>query len=328
MPVYSGESKLYSKLQEKLYNTIGVKAKIKNKRIQNKVKIAVIDSGISKRKSNIVTSKTKNRELSSVIKFSREVNHGTHVQGIIHLLNKDSVISHYNFYKTYNYKTNNRYLSKYLKEAIDSGNKIINLSLNGIDPIKEEYEIMKYGQDKGVIFIVASGNDKTNLDDFKDSYPALYDLENIISVSNYKNQKETHMTSNYGKDSIFIGTNGTRIPSFCITYKACRFTGSSQATPIITSAVSILLERYPFLSIYEIKHILKVNSINNDKTMSGYFSYSSFIHWMNQEHDLISMNFFRNNLNMFYSKTEINWDKINKERNYYQVPYSYKKSLL
>ena len=65
-------------------------------------------------------------------------------------------------------------------------------------------------------------------------------------------------------------------------------TGTSQAVPIITAAISIMKERYPFLTIEQVKHIIKINSIQNEYTLKytqvGFFSFDSFIRWMNNNY--------------------------------------------
>lgn len=261
------------------------------------IKIGVIDTGI-----NVENPLFQTRYSASVNSniLKDENGHGTHVQGIIKLLSDKEFLDifSYKFYNEFNTGKENLEASLVaLEKAINDNVDIINYSGGGIDPVDREYELLKKANQKGIIVIVAAGNERDNLDSYYNGYyPAKYKLPNIISVANYSKKGRLARTSNYGVNTVSLGTYGVSVPSLCHYYseKPCYMTGTSMATPVITSAVARIIQRYPYLQLNEIKHILKINSHKDHYTKYGFFDYASFNLWM--EEDFTSKDFNRSNL--------------------------------
>lgn len=289
-----------------LKKRIGIEKRVQtNNLVFRKIKVAVIDTGLDL-ENPILTKYSPYRNPASV----NDVHgHGSHVYGILSLLTShvSTEIIPYKFYSVYNTGMQNLIaLREQLRKAIDDKVDIINLSLDGPQPDKIEYELLQEAQEKGIIVIVASGNNSINLDMpncdtsnyAKDcvnySYPTSYTgLDNMITVANYKDKTTLSESSNYGKNKVTLGTIGEQVPSFGYTYgqDVPRFiTGTSQATPIITSAIVKLKQRYPYITLKQIKYILKINSHKDKNTQYGFFDYSSFISWMNTDFTYYDIN--------------------------------------
>lgn len=275
----------------------GTSSKDSNSIFKRTIKVGVIDTGI-----NVENPLFQARYSASINSnnLRDENGHGTHVQGIIKLLSdKESLdIFSYKFYSKYNTGKENLEASLVaLEKAINDNVDIINYSGGGTEPVDREYELLKKANQKGIIIIVAAGNERDNLDNYyKGYYPAKYELPNIISVANYYMKGSIARSSNYGVNTVSLGTYGVSIPSLCHYYsdKPCYMTGTSMATPVITTAVARIIQRYPYLKLNEIKYILKINSHKDKYTKYGFFDYASFNLWMDKK--FTSKDFNRTNL--------------------------------
>lgn len=255
-----------NEIKENIEEVLNIKTKDKN--IYNKpVRIGVLDVG----NSQFIHDNYKVRKTSSIIPIKNN-NHGDHVAGIILALSSFSEITSLQYFDKSSLIFN-LYIA--LKEQSFD---IINFSSSGPFPIKEEKHLLNQLGKKGVIVVVASGNDGLNTD-VKKAYPASYLLENVISVANIS-ETDKNVFTNYGKD-ITIGITGDNILSFSKN-KLVKKSGSSQSTAIVTSVIAKIKSKYPNISINEIKNILKINSIPSPYTALGILDYNQFNHWINQ----------------------------------------------
>jgi subtilisin family serine protease len=279
-----------------------------------KVKVAIIDTGVDVDNPFLISLSGTSREPASIGSIKDNHGHGTHVQGIVEMMsNKEVIVNHYKYYnKKHTSEESYQAFLISLKKAIDDDVDVINYSGGGMSDTskpssfpQEEYKLLKLAESKGIILVSAAGNEGASLDYYKNQYyPAEHNLSNIISVANYKNKNEIHKSSNYG-DSVLIGALGKSIPSLCHTKssKSCYMTGTSQATPMVASAVIKLKQRYPYISIKQIKHILKINSIPHYGTRYGFFDYQSFNVWLkkNYHYEEIMKENSKKNIN-YYNK--------------------------
>jgi subtilisin family serine protease len=149
-----------------------------------KTPVAVIDTGVSFAQKHLLC---KNGNISYTSTLYDNHGHGTNVVGIIgSTMNKKKYcIISYKFYENgISGAQAIKNISKALRNAIDRGVKIINLSLEGPQPVSVERKLIKEALDKGIIVVVAAGNDGINLDKKCKSYPACYKFKhkNFIVV--------------------------------------------------------------------------------------------------------------------------------------------------
>ena len=147
-----------------------------------------------------------------------------------------------------------------IRYAIKMGAKVINYSGGGTEYSAEEFAAVKEAEKKGVLFIAAAGNERSNTDDpEKHYYPADYDLTKIISVTAV-NEKETKVlaSSNYGVRTVDLAAPGDQIYSALPGNSFGRMTGTSQATAFTTGvAVLIMAHRPEFIASDVKKYILR-----------------------------------------------------------------------
>jgi subtilisin family serine protease len=104
--------------------------------------------------------------------------------------------------------------------AVAHGANIINLSLGGTSYDTAFYNALKAARDANVLVVVAAGNDGVSIESVGttshpeyDSYPAEYDLENIIVVGAVDQKYDIATFSNYGTSKIDIAAPGVNIYS-------------------------------------------------------------------------------------------------------------------
>lgn len=106
--------------------------------------------------------------------------------------------------------------------------------------------------DAGIIFVAAAGNESNN-NDVTPSYPATYDLPNIISVAATNRRDELSSFSNYGARTVTIAAPGEDIWSTVPNGSYGAKSGTSMATPQVTGAIALLKSQFPALDVAGLK---------------------------------------------------------------------------
>lgn len=126
--------------------------------------------------------------------------------------------------------------------AVDMGAHIINYSGGGTEFSQDEKEAIARAQRKGILFVAAAGNEKSNSDK-NPYYPADYKLPNIISVTAIDPSTEVLITSNWGVESVDIAAPGQNILSLLPNNSYGYLTGTSQATAFVTGAAALVMAK-------------------------------------------------------------------------------------
>ncbi len=104
------------------------------------------------------------------------------------------------------------------------------------------YEAIKRASDKGIIFTAAAGN-STSDNDATPSYPASYDVPNVVSVAALTAQNDLAYFSSYGRNSVHIAAPGHNILSTLKGGKYEIMSGTSMATPHVSGVLGLLLAK-------------------------------------------------------------------------------------
>lgn len=225
--------------------------------------IAVIDTGID------AASNTKLCKQGHKSFDSRNTNplqdphgHGTHIAGLIvkEAGNRDYCIVSLTFYNDNNTgKQNLQNMIAAITYAVNIKADFINISGGGPEFSEDEYLAVRRGLAQGTKFVVAAGNEHSNLDVKCDYFPACYDKK-IISVGNLMITKDMRnlddgwrflamvagmadkldkfetaraSTSNYGK-RVSRWEVGDNVKSTLPGGKMGYMSGTSQATGVAT----------------------------------------------------------------------------------------------
>lgn len=127
-----------------------------------------------------------------------------------------------------------------IRYAVKMGAHIINYSGGGTEFSQEEHDAVAEAQKKGILFVAAAGNERSNSDQHH-YYPADYKLSNIISVTAIDPATQVLASSNYGVETVDIAAPGQNILS-CLPGNSYGYmTGTSQATAFATGAAALVM---------------------------------------------------------------------------------------
>lgn len=154
--------------------------------------------------------------------------------------------------------------------AIKRGVQVMSNSWGGGEKEQALEDAIRSAEAAGIIFVAAAGNESAN-NDKTGSFPANYDLSNVISVGSYTSAGAKSNFSNYGK-SVHVTAPGSNILS---TYKRGAYTtmsGTSMATPHIAGIVGLMLSVEPNLSPLQIRERLIQSSVKTSKLSAASLS--------------------------------------------------------
>jgi subtilisin family serine protease len=187
--------------------------------------------------------------------------HGTHVAGVIGAVGNNGFgISGINWnVKIMPIKFLNQYGSGSLSSAIEALEFLVVMKQKGVNVRVSNnswgggnfsqvlYNAIKKVSDAGIVFVAAAGNE-SNDNDLNPSYPASYQIPNIISVAALDSNGGIAGFSNYGVRSVGIAAPGVDIVSTYLGGGYTSLSGTSMATPHVSGAIALLFANEPNLS--------------------------------------------------------------------------------
>lgn len=196
--------------------------------------------------------------------------HGTHVAGIIKAVFPNVKILALKYYNpSASGQDNLNSTIEALRYAVEQGVDIINYSGGGPEPSREELEVLKEAERKGILVVAAAGNEESNIDNRSHAYyPASYGLSNIITVAAHDQTLRMISSSNYGPTSVHLSAPGHRIKSSLPNDRAGYLTGTSQATAFVTGAAALLMSQFSNMSGAQAKSLI-VQSAKRESTLLG-----------------------------------------------------------
>lgn len=156
-----------------------------------------------------------------------------------------------------------------LRYAADNGAKVINMSLGGSSTSSAERDALRYAASRGVISVAAMGNDNTSTPD----YPAAYSLDtttHVIAVGATDNLdtrcnpfvlgKQASGGSNYGSHISFVAPGNVNLGIDKSGTSLSYYSGTSQATPVVTGIISLMLALKPSMLFQDVMTALKTGA--------------------------------------------------------------------
>lgn len=219
-----------------------------------------------------------------------ENGHGTHIAGIIALENQAGDNYPMRFYA---YKAFDQYgvsslglMVRAIDRAILDGVHMINMSC-GVNSSQLEpgetspfKELMEVAQANNVLVIAAAGNEHENNDDSGEpTYPASYDVDNIIAVAAGDCEGGLAPFSNYGEKAVDLVAPGVRIVGPTKNGLLASMSGTSMATAFVTYVAGVLSFQGPFN--YDEVRCAVLSGVSSNSSLAGYVATRGLLNLQN-----------------------------------------------
>jgi thermitase len=140
--------------------------------------------------------------------------------------------------------------------AVKRGVKVINCSFGTSSNPQSLQDEIDYAKEKGVLIVVAAGNDGRNIDNFPE-YPAADSSGNVLTVAATTQFDQLAGFSNFGPNDVDLGAPGNNILS---TYPSDGYKdldGTSMAAPYVAGTAGLLRAANSDASYSEIKSAIR-----------------------------------------------------------------------
>ncbi|UII55648.1 S8 family serine peptidase [Cytobacillus spongiae] len=229
---------------------------------KNKVKVAVIDTGVDTNHPELKNKVVANKNAMNPLKKGLADSHGTHVAGIIAAEKGNSIggygvapnaeIVSIDVFNRSPFVTD-YVIAEGIIEAINQKVHVINMSLGTFYPSPILKDAVQKAIDAGITVVASAGNDGADIL----NYPASFD--GVISVGATNDKNVLADFSTYGP-SVDVVAPGEAVYSSVYDYEKgssfVEMSGTSMSSPVVTGAVALLLSKYPNLTPYQVNYVL------------------------------------------------------------------------
>jgi thermitase len=146
--------------------------------------------------------------------------------------------------------------------AIKAGVNLMSNSWGGGEFSQALKDAIQAANDAGIVFVAASGNERAD-NDKKETYPANYEVDNVISVGSMDGKGKRSSFSNYGKEKVHVFAPGSNILSTVPGNRYQKMSGTSMATPLASGVIGLLISENPNLTPREVRDRVVATSVDN-----------------------------------------------------------------
>ena len=256
---------------------------------KNKIKVAVVDSGVDYNHPQIAYKINRHRigydfyerdrvPYDSSDGGDRSSFHGSHVSGI--LAHQNPYVQILTIKKPDVYQDSARNWRKMIGAAVRSGARIINMSISHtLASVKEGHSdkiCRAIALFPRTLFIVAAGNEGVD-NDQHGLFPSACPQNNVLSVAWAVSPSKLSDDSNFGKKSIDLAAMGEDVLSLKAGGDSLeKLSGTSMATPLVARVASQILYWKPYWSAKRvIAHLKKTCELRPE--WSEKLKYSCFL---------------------------------------------------
>jgi subtilisin family serine protease len=144
---------------------------------------------------------------------------------------------------------------KAIDYATKMGARIMSNSWGGGGRSETLAQAIQRANEANALFIAAAGNESNN-NDASPSYPATYDIPNVLAVAAINNRGIIAPFSNFGKKTVHVGAPGVNVFSSTLESKYDSWSGTSMATPHVSGVAALLASYEPTLTNIQMKQRL------------------------------------------------------------------------
>lgn len=159
--------------------------------------------------------------------------------------------------------------------AVNNGARVINNSWGGAAYSRALHDAITYAYDRRVLVVSAAGNYASN-NDLQPMYPSSYDVPSNLSVASTTRFDDLSSFSNYGANSVHVGSPGEYIESTVPGNKTMKMSGTSMAAPFVAGMAGLAFREAPSLSGYQMKQLI-LQSADQNNYLNGLVSTSARI---------------------------------------------------
>ncbi len=131
----------------------------------------------------------------------------------------------------------------------------------------------------GILFVAAAGNDSSD-NDAVPSYPANYDVANVISVAALDHNGNLASFSNYGRTKVHLAAPGVNIVSTTPNNTYSSYSGTSMATPHVSGVAALVANAEPGLTVAQLRQRI-LRTVTPLATMQGVVSTAGMLNAFN-----------------------------------------------
>jgi subtilisin family serine protease len=139
-----------------------------------------------------------------------------------------------------------------IEYAVRRGAKVINASFGSSSKSHTLQDAVDYAQEKGVLIVVAAGNDGKDIDK-SPVYPASLTDGNILTVAASTSDDKLASFSNYGDGAVDVAAAGEDIVSTYFGDRYATLSGTSMAAPLVAGMAGLLRAQNPDATYSELK---------------------------------------------------------------------------
>jgi subtilisin family serine protease len=139
--------------------------------------------------------------------------------------------------------------------AANNGASVLNNSWGGSSYSAALHEAVAYTYTKAALFVAAAGNSASNNNSVP-MYPANYDVPNVISILATTDYDYKASFSNYGSNTVHLGSPGVYILSTVPNDAFGTMSGTSMASPFVAGTAAQMKAESPNMLGYQLKTIL------------------------------------------------------------------------
>lgn len=140
--------------------------------------------------------------------------------------------------------------------AVQNGADVLNNSWGGSSYSLSLHEAVSFAYNQGIAFVAAAGNSSNN-NDSAPMYPASLDVPNVVSVAATTSQDSLASFSNYGYNTVVLGSPGLYIRSTIAGGNYGYMSGTSMAAPFVSGLAALMKLNQPSMLSYQIKDIIE-----------------------------------------------------------------------
>lgn len=166
--------------------------------------------------------------------------------------------------------------------AVNNGAKVLNNSWGGGGMSQSLLDAISYAYSKDTVFVAAAGNSSNN-NDISPTYPANYSVPNVMSIAATSDLDAFASFSNFGAQSVGVGSPGVSILSTYPGNATYRMSGTSMATPFVSGIAAMIVREQPLMNGYQVKSLIYSDAnpvsslVNKTSTQSRINVYSSLV---------------------------------------------------